>query len=382
MKFVCMGFIEKAKYESLPQEEGQRMMEECFAYDDELRRGGHFLGGEALQAAENAVTLRIKNGQVDVTDGPYAETKEMLGGILLLEARDLNHAISLMSQHPGVKVGPFEIRPSDEPMNTLIAARGAAVQSAGAATNGSEETGATGAGGSPGLPPVVDRKAWQQALERFRGREKEATRARDALAAARRRLPMVKIEKDYQLEGPDGKVRLLDLFEGRRQLAVYHFMFAETVGGWPEAGCVGCSLLVDHLGHPAHYQARGLSLALVSLGPLANLEAYKKRMGWQLPWYSSAGTSFNEDFGVTTPQGETHGLSIFLRDGDDIYQTYHSSERGVETLLGNFTLLDMTPWGRQESWEDSPAGWPQTEPYSWWRRHDEYQAEPRVETIQ
>lgn len=123
MKFVCLGFISESKYEALSEAEGQRMMEECFAYDDELRRGGHFLGGEALQSARNAVTLRIKNGSVDVTDGPYAETKEMLGGILLLDARDLNHAIALMSQHPGVKAGPFEIRPADEETNKLIAAR-------------------------------------------------------------------------------------------------------------------------------------------------------------------------------------------------------------------------------------------------------------------
>lgn len=123
MKFVCMGFIEESKYEALSDAEGQRMMEECFAYDDELRRGGHFLSGEALQSARNAVTLRMKNGSVDVTDGPYAETKEMLGGILFLEARDLNHAISLMSRHPGVKVGPFEIRPADADTNKLIAAR-------------------------------------------------------------------------------------------------------------------------------------------------------------------------------------------------------------------------------------------------------------------
>jgi len=123
MKFVCLGFIEESKYLALSESEGQRMMEECFAYDDVLRRGGHFLGGEALQSARNAVTLRIKNGAIDVTDGPYAETKEMLGGILLLEARDLNHAIALMSQHPGVKVGPFEIRPADDVTNRLIKAR-------------------------------------------------------------------------------------------------------------------------------------------------------------------------------------------------------------------------------------------------------------------
>lgn len=127
MKFVCLGCIEESKYAALPQAEGQRMMEECFAYDDELRRGGHFLGGEALDSARNAVTLRMKAGRVEVTDGPYAETKEMLGGILLLEARDLDHAIELMSKHPGVKMGPFEIRPANEAVNRLIAERNAAI---------------------------------------------------------------------------------------------------------------------------------------------------------------------------------------------------------------------------------------------------------------
>lgn len=130
MKFVCMGFIDQAKQESLSGEEGQRLMKECFDYDDELRRGGHFLGGEALRSAREAVTLRIKDGNVEVTDGPYSETKEMLGGILLLEAHDLNHAIALMSRHPGVRVGPFEIRPADEATNKLIADRNAAFQGA------------------------------------------------------------------------------------------------------------------------------------------------------------------------------------------------------------------------------------------------------------
>lgn len=128
MKFICMGFIEESKYLALSEAEGQRMMEECFAYDDELRRGGHFIGGEALQSAKNAVTLRARNGSIDVTDGPYVETKEMLGGILLLEARDLNHAIALMSRHPGVKVGPFEIRPAAEETNKQIADRDDAVR--------------------------------------------------------------------------------------------------------------------------------------------------------------------------------------------------------------------------------------------------------------
>jgi hypothetical protein len=127
MKFVCLGFIDESKFAQIPQEDAKRMMEECFAYDDELRQGGHFLGGEALDSARNAVTLRMKDGSVALTDGPYAETKEMLGGILLLEARDLNHAITLMSKHPGVKKGPFEIRPADEAINRLIAERSAAV---------------------------------------------------------------------------------------------------------------------------------------------------------------------------------------------------------------------------------------------------------------
>jgi hypothetical protein len=127
MKYVCLRFIDERKFAEIPQKDAQRMMEECFAYDDELRRGGHFLGGEALDSARNAVTLRMKNGKVLVTDGPYVETKETLGGILLLEARDLNHAISLMSKHPGVGMGPFEIRPANEAVNRLIAERNAAV---------------------------------------------------------------------------------------------------------------------------------------------------------------------------------------------------------------------------------------------------------------
>ena len=128
MKYICLGFIDETKFAEIPQEVGLRMMEECLVYDDELRRGGHFLGGEALDSAGNAVTLRMKNGEIEVTDGPYVETKETLGGILLLEARDLNHAISLMSKHPALKMGNlFEIRPANEEMNRLIAERSAAV---------------------------------------------------------------------------------------------------------------------------------------------------------------------------------------------------------------------------------------------------------------
>ncbi len=127
MKYVCLGFIDEAAFAQIPQADAQRMMEECFAYDDVLRRGEHFLGGEALDSARNAVTLRMKDGEVQVTDGPYVETKETLGGFLLLEARDLNHAIALMSKHPGVRITTFEIRPVNEAMSRLIAERSAAV---------------------------------------------------------------------------------------------------------------------------------------------------------------------------------------------------------------------------------------------------------------
>lgn len=127
MKFICLGYADESKFESMSEAEGKAAMEECFVYDDELRRGGHFAGGEALQTVQNAVTLRIRNGQVDVTDGPYAETKEQLGGILILEARDMKHAIELMSKHPGVRFGPFEIRPADEQINALIAARNGSI---------------------------------------------------------------------------------------------------------------------------------------------------------------------------------------------------------------------------------------------------------------
>lgn len=123
MKFICLGYIEEKKWETMPASDQAAMMEECFAYDDVLRKNGHFIGGEALQGARNARTLQYKNGKVIVTDGPYAETKEQLGGILLLEARDLRHAVELMSKHPGVKAGPFEIRPADETINAMIAER-------------------------------------------------------------------------------------------------------------------------------------------------------------------------------------------------------------------------------------------------------------------
>jgi predicted dithiol-disulfide oxidoreductase (DUF899 family) len=225
-------------------------------------------------------------------------------------------------------------------------------------------------------PPVVSAAEWQAAHEQLLAKEKDATRARDALAAERRHQPMTRIEKEYVFEGPNGPARLDDLFEGRRQLIVYHFMFGPN----QDAGCNGCSLFVDQIGHLAHLHARDTSFALVSRAPLVKVEPYKKRMGWAIPWYSSFDSDFNVDLGLSpeTPQpseyqdGETFGLSVFFRDGDEVFRTYFTTTRGVEALGSVWTFLDLTPLGRQEDWEDSPEGWPQGPRYEWWRRHDEY----------
>jgi len=222
------------------------------------------------------------------------------------------------------------------------------------------------------FPRIATRDEWLAERERLLVKEKAHMRRGDALSAERRRLPMVRTDKEYVFEGPDGRRSLRDLFDGRRQLIVYHFMFAPDVHGWPEAGCPGCSMFVDNLVHLSHLHARDTSLVLVSLAPLTRIEAYRQRMGWTVPWFSSRGTPFNTDFGVTTDAGETFRLSVFLRNSDDIYQTYFTTGRGLEALGTVWSLLDVTPYGRQEAWEDSPAGWPQTPPYTWWRRHDEY----------
>jgi predicted dithiol-disulfide oxidoreductase (DUF899 family) len=225
------------------------------------------------------------------------------------------------------------------------------------------------------IPHVVSEHEWQAARARLLAREKEATRANDALAAERRRQPVTKIDKRYVFEGPHGAASLADLFEGRRQLILYHFMFAPGVDGWPDAGCPGCSMFVDNVCDLSHVHARDTTFVLVSRAPFANLERYRHRMGWDVPWYSSEPSDFNRDFGVTRDNGETFGLSVFIRDEqrDAVYRSYFTDGRGVADVGTVWTLLDRTPYGRQETWEQSPPGWPQTPPYTWWRRHDEYE---------
>jgi predicted dithiol-disulfide oxidoreductase (DUF899 family) len=227
------------------------------------------------------------------------------------------------------------------------------------------------------LPPVVPETEWRAALDDLRAKEKLHTRASDALAAERRRLPRVRIEKDYEFEGPDGPVGLLDLFEGRRQLLLYNFMFGPN----QEEGCDGCSMVVDQIPHLAHLHARDTSFALVSRAGIDKIEQYRNRMAWTIPWVSSFDSDFNVDFGFSPEEpdpnayqdGESFGLSAFIREGGEIFRTYETTARGVEALGTVWTFLDLTPLGRQEDWEDSPPGYPQTPPYTWWRRHDEYE---------
>jgi predicted dithiol-disulfide oxidoreductase (DUF899 family) len=225
------------------------------------------------------------------------------------------------------------------------------------------------------LPPVVSRGAWVAARKQLLAKEKELTRLRDELNADRRRLPMVEIEKQYVFEGPDGPASLLDLFEGRRQLIVDHYMFDPS---WDD-GCPSCAGRVEQYGNLAYLHARDTTMAVVSRAPLAKIQPFKERMGWTFPWYSSYGTDFNYDFHVTLDEavapveynyrtkaewearglsgleGELHGTSVFLRDGDRVFHTYSTYGRGTEQVGGTHYYLDMTALGRQEDWEE-PRG--------------------------
>jgi predicted dithiol-disulfide oxidoreductase (DUF899 family) len=218
------------------------------------------------------------------------------------------------------------------------------------------------------LPPIVSRAEWEAARADLLVREKELTRLKDTVSAARRRLPMVEITEPYIFETETGSATLLDLFDGRRQLIVQHFMFGPD---W-EQGCDGCSLMADHIGPLSHLHAKDTSFVLVSRAGLAKLLEFRERMGWKLPWVSSANSRFNDDFGVTVDGHEIHSVSVFLRDGDRVFHTWQTFNRGEEPFMVVFDLLDLTPYGRQETWEDSPEDWPQQPPYEWMRLHDSY----------
>jgi predicted dithiol-disulfide oxidoreductase (DUF899 family) len=219
-------------------------------------------------------------------------------------------------------------------------------------------------------PKVVSQAEWNAAHAELLKKEKEFTRRRDALAAERRRMPWLAVEKTYQFEGPKGKASLLDLFEGRRQLILYRAFFEPGVFGWPDHACRGCSMGADQVAHLAHLNARDTTLAYASRAPQKNIERLKARMGWEMPWYTMT-DSFDVDFGVD----QWHGHNVFFRDGDKVFRTYFINSRGDEAMGSTWSYLDITPLGRQETWEDSPEGYPQTPPYKWWNWHDNYDAE-------
>ncbi|SFJ65331.1 DUF899 domain-containing protein [Planctomicrobium piriforme] len=235
-------------------------------------------------------------------------------------------------------------------------------------------------------PPIVSAHEWEAARKQLLAEEKSLTQHKDRVNAQRRRLPMVLIEKDYAFDGPDGPVSLLDLFEGRQQLIVYHFMFDPA---W-DKGCPGCTGLVNAMGDLSMLNARQTTLALISRAPLEKLLKYKQQQGWNRTWVSSFNNRFNYDFHVTLDksvvpleynfrkaeelesrqaaepwflQGESHGTSVFFRIDDNVYHTYSTYARGCESLTDSYSLLDITPYGRQEDFEDSPAGWPQKPTY-------------------
>jgi predicted dithiol-disulfide oxidoreductase (DUF899 family) len=242
-------------------------------------------------------------------------------------------------------------------------------------------------------PQIASRDDWLAARLELLQQEKALSRRRDEVNAARRRLPMVEITQDYRFTGPRGAATLLDLFEGRRQLLVYHFMFDPE---WDE-GCPSCSYLTDNIGQLSHLHARDTTLALVSRAPYEKLAAYRTRMGWGVPWYSSSGSSFNYDFHVTIdPEvapveynyldqagleaknaawkgwtGEQPGTSAFLRQGERVFHTYSHYERGGDILINTYNWLDQTALGRQEDWEQ-PAGRSDGPAMHWVRRHDRY----------
>ena len=215
-------------------------------------------------------------------------------------------------------------------------------------------------------PRIVSQQEWETARQQLLVKEKEVTHARDALAAGRRRMPWLSVEKKYEFDGPEGNVSLLDLFDGRRQLIVYRAFFEPGVFGWPDHACKGCSLGADQVAHLAHLNARDTTLAFASRAPQTDIERLKARMGWEMPWYTIT-DSFDADFGVD----EWHGHNVFFRDGDRVFRTYFINNRGDEAMGSTWSYLDMTPLGRQEDWEDSPEGYPQTPPYKWWKWHDE-----------
>jgi predicted dithiol-disulfide oxidoreductase (DUF899 family) len=227
-------------------------------------------------------------------------------------------------------------------------------------------------------PPIVSPREWSAAHGKLLVREKELTHARDAVAAERRRMPWMEIDKSYRFQGPGGPLSLLDLFAGRRQLILYRAFMDPGVAGWPGHGCVGCSFMADHVPNLAHLNARDTTLVYASRASQAEIHRLQTKMGWEhIPWYTII-DDFDRDFGVD----EWHGTNAFIREEDRIFRTYFVDGRGDETFANTWNYLDITALGRQEEWEDSPARTAQTPPYAWWKWHDAYDAAPSPEHLE
>jgi predicted dithiol-disulfide oxidoreductase (DUF899 family) len=225
-------------------------------------------------------------------------------------------------------------------------------------------------------PPIVSPEEWRAARDELLIAEKEHAHARDALAARRRRMPWTPVDREYVFEGPEGRVSFTDLFDGRTQLIVYRAFYGSDIttyaegGSYPERACVGCSMVADQVAHPAHLNARDTTLVFASRAPQGDIAALKRRHGWEhIPWFTIT-DDWDKDFDVD----QWHGTNAFLRHDGRTYRTYFVDNRGDEQMGGTWNYLDITALGRQESWEDSPEGYPQTPPYQWWNYHDAYPA--------
>jgi len=214
------------------------------------------------------------------------------------------------------------------------------------------------------IPPIVSNDAWLRALNNIRQQEKNLTRQLDALAAARRRLPVTAVNPNYYFSTVNGSETLVDLFRGRQQLIIYHHMLKPK----DPAPCSGCCMVVDNICTLAPLHARNTEFLVSACAPYAELSALAVRLGWRVPCVSST-DNFHSDMGIS----DGFGVSVFIQYDNDIFRSYFTSGRGVEGLGSVWSLLDLTPLGRQELWEDSPSGWPQSPPYQWWRLNDSYE---------
>jgi predicted dithiol-disulfide oxidoreductase (DUF899 family) len=223
-------------------------------------------------------------------------------------------------------------------------------------------------------PRVVGQTEWDTALTALLERERNVAAAMHELAAARKRMPMVRVERDYAFEGPDGRRSLPELFDGRSQLILYRFFFEEGVDGWPDAGCVGCSSFADGIPELGLLHSRDITFAMASPAPQANLQRYAERMGWtDVPWYTICTERFSADFGVD----EWFGLNIFLRDRKDVYRTYFLQHGAMVQFIGSiWSMWSLTPYGGQSDDEELPEGWPRAPQSFWFRRHDEFDDPP------